>query len=265
MSVLADLSRFVDLTEPRFCFAVIAIIFNPFFWNGVARWEHRTRGLTRLFGGPYEACYFLGVLILLLNVYRSHSITVAMKGQPHWELLDNVQVYYAGAALMALGSLFVFSSFLALGFTGTFLGDYFGILMDQKVTGFPSNVMDNPMYWGSTANYLGLALIRLFLRLFQSVSSVHPCVTYLFSLVQRLLHLPGVHTPRPLDCDTYHTQACRYLQEKRRSFISIILTAPVDASELPYCPTKASLKECQSYRGGPDCSCGFVLQDSYCV
>ncbi|XP_051959530.1 phosphatidylethanolamine N-methyltransferase [Xyrauchen texanus] len=160
MSVLADLSRFVDLTESRFCVAVIAIIFNPFFWNVVARWEHRTRGLTQLFGGPYMACYSLGVLILLLNVYRSHSITVAMKGQPQWELLDNVQVYYAGASLMALGLLFVISSFLALGFTGTFLGDYFGILMDKKVTGFPFNVIDNPMYWGSTANYLGLALMN---------------------------------------------------------------------------------------------------------
>uniref|UniRef100_A0A8C7X034 phosphatidyl-N-methylethanolamine N-methyltransferase n=1 Tax=Oryzias sinensis TaxID=183150 RepID=A0A8C7X034_9TELE len=38
-------------------------------------------------------------------------------------------------------------------------GDYFGILMDEKVTGFPFNIMENPMYWGSTANYLGLALI----------------------------------------------------------------------------------------------------------
>ncbi|XP_055032690.2 phosphatidylethanolamine N-methyltransferase isoform X2 [Misgurnus anguillicaudatus] len=156
---LAVLSRFIDLTEPRFCVAVVAIIFNPFFWNVVARWEHRTRGLTRLFGSPYTACYFLGFLILLLNVYRSHSITVAMKGQPRLDMLDNVQVYYTGAALVAFGSLFVISSFLALGFTGTFLGDYFGILMDQKVTGFPFNVMDNPMYWGSTANYFGLALI----------------------------------------------------------------------------------------------------------
>lgn len=157
---LAVLSRLIDLTEPRFCVAVVAIIFNPFFWNVVARWEHRTRGLTRLFGSPYTACYFLGFLILLLNVYRSHSITVAMKGQPRLDMLDNVQVYYTGAALVAFGSLFVISSFLALGFTGTFLGDYFGILMDQKVTGFPFNVMDNPMYWGSTANYLGLALMN---------------------------------------------------------------------------------------------------------
>ncbi|KAL7857253.1 hypothetical protein SRHO_G00161520 [Serrasalmus rhombeus] len=159
MSVLSELVKHVDVMQPRFCVAVIAIIFNPFFWNVVARWEHRTRGLTRLFGSPYVACYCLGTLILLLNVYRSHSITVAMKGQPHLELMDSVQVYYAGAALLAMGSLFVISSFLALGFTGTFLGDYFGILMEQKVTAFPFNIMENPMYWGSTANYLGLALI----------------------------------------------------------------------------------------------------------
>lgn len=36
MSVLTELSRLIDLTEPRFCVAVIAIIFNPFFWNVVS-------------------------------------------------------------------------------------------------------------------------------------------------------------------------------------------------------------------------------------
>ncbi|XP_076844009.1 phosphatidylethanolamine N-methyltransferase [Brachyhypopomus gauderio] len=160
MSVLLAVMKYIDVMEPRFCVAVVAIIFNPFFWNVVARWEHRTRGLTRLFGSPYVACCCLGVLILLLNVYRSHSITVAMKGQPRLEPWDRVHVYYAGASLMAVGTLLVVSSFLALGFTGTFLGDYFGILMEKKVIGFPFNLTDNPMYWGSTANYLGLALMN---------------------------------------------------------------------------------------------------------
>ncbi|XP_061086978.1 phosphatidylethanolamine N-methyltransferase isoform X2 [Conger conger] len=159
VSVMAAVLQYLDPWDARFCVAVIAVVFNPFFWNVVARWEHRTRGLTRLFGGPYVACYFLGLLIILLNVYRSHSITVAIKAKGRWEGLDSDQVFYGGAALMATGFALVLSSFLALGFTGTFLGDYFGILMDQKVTGFPFNVMDNPMYWGSTANYLGLALI----------------------------------------------------------------------------------------------------------
>lgn len=47
----------------------------------------------------------------------------------------------------------------ALGVTGTYLGDYFGILMDEKVTSFPFNVTDAPMYWGSTASFLGTAIL----------------------------------------------------------------------------------------------------------
>lgn len=46
----------------------------------------------------------------------------------------------------------------ALGVTGTYLGDYFGILMDEPVTGFPFNITDAPMYWGSTMSFLGTAL-----------------------------------------------------------------------------------------------------------
>lgn len=149
----------INLHDSSFFVAVIAIIFNPFFWNVVARWEHRTRGLSRLFGSPYVACYCLGFVIILLNVYRSHSMTVAMKAQARWGVLERTDVFCAGVALMVLGTVLVVSSFIALGFIGTFLGDYFGILMDEKVTGFPFNITENPMYWGSTANYLGLALI----------------------------------------------------------------------------------------------------------
>ncbi|XP_040885353.1 phosphatidylethanolamine N-methyltransferase [Toxotes jaculatrix] len=159
LTLMEDLLKLINFNDSSFCIAVITIIFNPLFWNVVARWEHHTRTISRLFGSPHLACYCLGFVIILLNVYRSHSMTVAMKAQARWELMDNISVFYTGAALMVLGTLLVVSSFLALGFTGTFLGDYFGILMDEKVTGFPFNIIENPMYWGSTANYLGLALI----------------------------------------------------------------------------------------------------------
>lgn len=64
----------------------------------------------------------------------------------------------------------------ALGVTGTYLGnvsvcvyivsthphfmlgDYFGILMKERVTGFPFNICDNPMYIGSTCTFLATAL-----------------------------------------------------------------------------------------------------------
>lgn len=159
LAPMEELAKQINFYDPSFCIAVIAIIFNPLFWNVVARWEHRTRSLSRLFGSPHLACYCLGFVILLLNVYRSHSMTVAMKSQARWEVMDRTDVFYVGTGLIVVGTLLVVSSFLALGFTGTFLGDYFGILMDTKVTAFPFNIMENPMYWGSTANYLGLALI----------------------------------------------------------------------------------------------------------
>ena len=47
----------------------------------------------------------------------------------------------------------------ALGLTGTYLGDYFGILMDAKVTSFPFNLTDAPMYYGSTMSFLGTAIL----------------------------------------------------------------------------------------------------------
>lgn len=51
------------------------------------------------------------------------------------------------------------SSTWALGITGTYLGDYFGILMDAKVVGFPFNVTGAPMYYGSFLSFLGTALL----------------------------------------------------------------------------------------------------------
>ena len=47
----------------------------------------------------------------------------------------------------------------ALGITGTYLGDYFGILMSERVTSFPFNITGAPMYYGSTMSFLGTALL----------------------------------------------------------------------------------------------------------
>jgi phosphatidylethanolamine/phosphatidyl-N-methylethanolamine N-methyltransferase len=57
-----------------------------------------------------------------------------------------------------MGNTLVLSSMWALGFTGTYLGDYFGILMDHRVMSFPFNITDAPMYYGSTLSFLGTAL-----------------------------------------------------------------------------------------------------------
>ncbi|XP_025136207.1 phosphatidylethanolamine N-methyltransferase isoform X3 [Bubalus bubalis] len=160
LCIMTWLLGYVDLSEPHFVAAVLAIVFNPLFWNVVARWEHKTRKLSKAFGSPRLACYTLGGAILLLNVLRSHCFTQAMLSQPRMQSLDNPAAYHVGLALLGVGGVFVLSSFLALGFTGTFLGDYFGILKEARVTMFPFSVLDNPMYWGSTAIYLGWAIVH---------------------------------------------------------------------------------------------------------
>nr|XP_023700216.1 phosphatidylethanolamine N-methyltransferase isoform X6 [Paramormyrops kingsleyae] len=96
ISAMVHVLQFVDLSDSRFWGAVLIIIFNPLFWNVVGRWEHWTRGLSRLFGGPYVALYFLASLIVLLNVFRSHrrllrhpdgaqdhGLPLQRDGQPH--------------------------------------------------------------------------------------------------------------------------------------------------------------------------------------
>ncbi|XP_003465943.3 phosphatidylethanolamine N-methyltransferase isoform X1 [Cavia porcellus] len=160
LSVMTWLLHYVDPSDPSFVVAILTIAFGPFFWNVVARWEYRTRRLSSVFRSPYLACYSLGAVILLLNVLRSHCFTQAMLSQPKMEGLENPTTYCLGLALLGVGTIFVLSSFFALGFTGTFLGDYFGILMEARVTTFPFSIVDNPMYCGSTANYLGWALMH---------------------------------------------------------------------------------------------------------
>jgi phosphatidylethanolamine N-methyltransferase len=62
--------------------------------------------------------------------------------------------------LFVTGNTLVLSSMWALGITGTYLGDYFGILMDARVTGFPFNVCPWPMYLGSWFCFVAVAIYR---------------------------------------------------------------------------------------------------------
>jgi len=82
----------------------------------------------------------------------------AIAEQPHVQLLPEPLNIIIPALLIGLGQLFVVTSTWQLGITGTFLGDYFGILMDHRVEGFPFNVLTDPMYVGSTMSFVGASL-----------------------------------------------------------------------------------------------------------
>ena len=91
--------------------------------------------------------------------FRYHN---ALKDQPTIPILPNDAPLHlhltVPIALFVVGQTFVITSTFALGVTGTFLGDYFGILMDARVEGFPFNVVKDPMYVGSTLSFAATAL-----------------------------------------------------------------------------------------------------------
>eukprot|EP01135_Chromosphaera_perkinsii_P004566 Nk52_evm36s288 gene=Nk52_evmTU36s288 len=153
-------TQLINWNEPSLYLAGACIVFNPLAWNIVARKEHRTRFLTNAFGSPYRACYVLAFSIFTMGLVRDSLFENAMRHQTKLHIFENLFFKSISLMLMAWGQILVWSSMWALGITGTYLGDYCGILMDARVTGFPFNVMENPMYWGSTLTFTGFALWR---------------------------------------------------------------------------------------------------------
>jgi len=160
MASFRDYSDLIDLDQRSLAVAAGAIAFNPIFWNTVARQEYHNKVLTKLAGGNSRlACYGLAVTIFSLGIFRDFLYERALRSQPSHPLLETELSNYIAYGLLAAGNILVISSMWALGITGTYLGDYFGILMDNMVTGFPFNVTDAPMYYGSTMSFLGTAIL----------------------------------------------------------------------------------------------------------
>lgn len=115
--------------------------------------------MTRALGNrPYLGCYVLGASIFLLGLIRDALYERALTRQPTWELMQHPAIQAAAIVSFISGSVLVGSSMWVLGVTGTYLGDYFGILMPAMVTGFPFNVVADPMYVGSTMCFAASAL-----------------------------------------------------------------------------------------------------------
>ncbi|ORZ06932.1 phospholipid methyltransferase-domain-containing protein [Absidia repens] len=154
-----SVTEYFDFSQPSFYFALANILFNPIFWNIAARAEYQSHILTKLAGGhAFRGCAVLALSIFSLGILRDYLYKSALEFQPIYPLLQHDAVKAVAVVLFLTGNVLVLSSMWALGFTGTYLGDYFGILMDARVTGFPFNVCEDPMYTGSTFSFLATAL-----------------------------------------------------------------------------------------------------------
>ncbi|KAJ8469850.1 hypothetical protein ONZ45_g16752 [Pleurotus djamor] len=130
------ISHIVDTSKPSLYLSLFSIAFNPTVWNIVARNEYRKKTITRIFGGdPYKGCYFLAFMIFTFGLLRDSLYHKALEEQPKMAILPERYATLVPAIMFGLGQLFVITSTWSLGITGTFLGDYFGILMDHRVEG----------------------------------------------------------------------------------------------------------------------------------
>ncbi|KAG9239453.1 phospholipid methyltransferas-like protein [Amylocarpus encephaloides] len=180
-SFLGNYQGLVDFDQKSLAIAAASIAFNPIFWNTVARQEYHNKVLTKLAGGnSRHACYGLAVTIFSLGIFRDFLYERALRSQPSHPLLESALANYVAYGLLACGNILVITSMWALGVTGTYLGDYFGILMDKMVTGFPFNVCSAPMYYGSTMSFLGTAI--LFGKPAGILLTVEVLVVYLIAL-----------------------------------------------------------------------------------
>ncbi|KAI8050235.1 phospholipid methyltransferase-domain-containing protein [Syncephalis plumigaleata] len=154
-----NLLDWVDFSQPTLYWAIGSIMFNPIFWTIAARSEYNNKTITKLAGGNrLYGCYLLAVSIFSLGIIRDFIYKTALEHQPVHPLLAYGEFKVIAVLLVLAGNVLVLTSMYALGVTGTYLGDYFGILMNERVTGFPFNATDNPMYHGSSMVFLGTAL-----------------------------------------------------------------------------------------------------------
>lgn len=133
------------------------VMLNPLFWNVLSRLEYRTHVVSKVAGGPRRGVVLLALGILSFNYLRTALFHKVIDNHITCAPMQNTFFSALGYLLVAVGAIFVISSSYQLGFFCSFMGDYFGILLEEKVTNFPFNVVDDPMYVGSALVYLGLS------------------------------------------------------------------------------------------------------------
>ena len=145
-----------EVLSAKVLLACFVVMLNPLLWNLAARLEYNTHVISRLSGGPRLGVVILAVFIMGNTLLRTSYFHYMTDKSSKWDFLeDSIGAASGGYIFISVGGLLVLSSTWRLGFFCTFLGDYFGILLDAKVTGFPFNIVADPMYWGSFFIYIG--------------------------------------------------------------------------------------------------------------
>lgn len=133
------------------------VMLNPLFWNIISRLEYYTHVVSRVAGGPRRGITLLAVCIISFNYLRTTLFHKVMENHATCAPMQRPFFDVLGWIFVCIGAILVISSAYRLGFFCSFMGDYFGVLLEKRVTGFPFNIVDDPMYVGSGLVYLGFS------------------------------------------------------------------------------------------------------------
>ncbi|KAI6024057.1 phospholipid methyltransferase-domain-containing protein [Pisolithus microcarpus] len=141
---MGALSSIVNASAPSLYISLCSITFNPTVWNIIARNGIRSSSSIFTFG-----------------LVRDHLCQCALLDQPRMTLLPKPFATLVPVLIFIVGQVFVLTSTYALGITGTFLGNYSRILMNDRCHApkdFPFNVLRDPTYVGGTPRFATTAL-----------------------------------------------------------------------------------------------------------
>jgi phosphatidylethanolamine/phosphatidyl-N-methylethanolamine N-methyltransferase len=154
--------KYVDFYNWELILTFIMIVVCPTTWNLVARWEFHTKFFSKLTGDNRMAADIFAHILIEMGIFRNFMYIRVIMHQPNFtienEILELVTMIL-GYLLIGIGFMLIFFSFYRLGIHGIYYADYFGILFNEIVTAFPYNILNNPLYVGSTMLFFGNALV----------------------------------------------------------------------------------------------------------
>jgi phosphatidylethanolamine N-methyltransferase len=154
-------SEYINIYDGKFILAAFMIIICPVTWNLVARLEFYTKIFSNFAGDNKLAADVFAYVLIEMGFVRNIIYTNCLKSQRQLEFSENTELVQLiiSYLIIAMGLILDVGSFYRLGIPGIYYADYFGILMTEKVTAFPYNVLNNPLYVGSTLIFFGTALL----------------------------------------------------------------------------------------------------------
>jgi phosphatidylethanolamine N-methyltransferase len=163
LELLGDFIGYIDLSDKMFLLSMIMIVICPVTWNLIARWEFHTKIFTKITGDNRLAADIFAHILIEMGVFRNYIFEKAISRQMRYPI-DSAYcdyIYSLGCGLAIFGGILVLMAYYRLGIHGIYYADYFGLLMKEKVTVFPYNLVNNPLYIGSTSIFLGLSVMHL--------------------------------------------------------------------------------------------------------